>query len=352
MPRSAANGKKALGQFYTSNHSYILDGLSLPTQARCIVEPFAGRGDLLDWLCEKGNTLPVESYDIDPKREGVVQRDTLMNPPDYTDAWILTNPPYLARNKCDAKGVFDTYNTNDLYKCFLTSLTQQSPCCGGILIIPAGFFLSPRDLDVRCRHAFLSTYRLVKVRYFEETVFSDTTTTVVAFAFEKADTVLEEQEVEWISLPSGETRTFTMTARNNWIIGGDIYSLPVPATVRIRRHVAGLTLKDGEYITSMTLSALDSGTKDGRISLHYREGYVYPAKETSRTYATLCIRGKTLTPDEQKTLCTEFNALVEKKRLDTWSLFLPQFRESKEYARKRMPFELAYTIILHLLTRL
>jgi len=347
---SAPVEKKLRGQFYTVNNSYILDGFSLPSHARCIIEPFAGKGDLLEWLTTKGNTLPVESYDIDPKREDIVKRDTLLEPPDYTDAWILTNPPYLARNKCEQKGIFDKYETNDLYKCFITSLTMGGTCAGGILIIPAGFFLSPRDVDVRCRAAFLSKYRLLNVRYFEETVFPDTTTTVVAFAFEKSEP-LTEQSVEWVSLPSREKRTFIMSTENDWIIGGDIYKLPVPQGVKVRRHVEGQTLKDGEQLTSMTLSALDSGTQDGRICLEYKEGYVYPAKDCSRTYATLCIQGKTLSADEQKKLCVDFNALVEKKRSETWSLFLPQFRESKEYARKRIPFELAYTIVLHLLAR-
>jgi hypothetical protein len=55
--------------------------------------------------------------------------------------------------------------------------------------------------------------------------------------------------------------------------------------------------------------------------------------------------------DEQKKICEEFNSLIEKKREDTWSLFLPQYRESKEYARKRIPFELAYSIVLHIIGR-
>ena len=341
------------GQFYTVNSSYILDGLSMPpASARCVIEPFAGKGDLLEWLVKNGNALPVELYDIDPKKEGVVKRDTLMDPPNYKDAWILTNPPYLARNKCDKKELFDMYDTNDLYKCFITSLTNQEQCAGGIFIIPAGFFLSPRDLDVRCRNAFLSKYKLLQVKYFEETVFPDTTTTVVAFSFERSPVLLEEQSVEWVSCPSGEKRVFKMSQEHDWIIGGDIYKLAGPAGVRVRRHVEGQALKEGEQRTSMTLSALDSGTKDGRICLEYKEGYVYPAKECSRTYATLCVKGKTLTLEQQKKICVEFNALVEKKRSETWSLFLPQYRESKEYARKRIPFELAYTIVLHLIGRL
>jgi hypothetical protein len=63
-------GKKQKGQFYTVNSAYILDGLYAPSSAaKRIVEPFAGKGDLLDWLATKGNTLPVKAYDIDPKKD-------------------------------------------------------------------------------------------------------------------------------------------------------------------------------------------------------------------------------------------------------------------------------------------
>jgi len=342
--------KKEKGQFYTANCSYILDGLSLPTKkVKRIIEPFAGKGDLLGWLKEKGNKIPVECYDIDPKTDGVVKQDTLKNPPSYKDAWIITNPPYLARNKTREKDMFDKYDTNDLYKCFMLSLTQQDACVGGIFIIPAGFFLSPRDLDVRCRNEFLSRYKLLKVKYFEEKVFSDTSTTVVAFSFERSLSLLTEQSVEWISMPSGEKRIFKMTKDNDWIIGGEIYNLPIPSGVKVRRYVDGQKLKPGEQLTNITLNALDSGKKDGRICLEYKDGYIYPAKECSRTYATICIQGRALSVDEQKKLCLSFNSFVEQKRGETWSLFLPQFRESKEYARKRIPFDLAYTIVLNLI---
>jgi hypothetical protein len=344
--------KKEKGQFYTVASAYILDGFTGPPPgARCILEPFAGKGDLLTWVSPL-STLPVEAYDIDPKRNDILKRDTLLEPPNYENAWVLTNPPYLARNKTDKKQVFDTYDTNDLYKCFLMSLVQQKPCAGGILIIPAGFFLSPRPLDVRCRAAFMSRYQILQVRYFEETVFPDTTTTVVAIQFVLSHEEKAEQSVEWIILPSKEKRRFTMSAANNWIIGGDIYNLSVPVGVKVRRHVEGQALKKEEQMLSLTLNALDSGTQDGRICLEYKEGYVYPAKDTSRTYATLCLMGKSLSAEQQKRLSSEFNSFLEQKRVDTWSLFLPQYRESKEYARKRIPFDLAYRIVLHLIERL
>lgn len=344
--------KKNRGQFYTTNSSYILEGMPLPpADIRCIMEPFAGKGDLLEWVKQSGCTAPIEAYDIEPKGAGIVQRDTLKNPPNYENTWILTNPPYLARNKCENKELYDLYETNDLYKCFLSSVVKQG-CKGGIVIIPAGFFFSPRDLDVRCRDDFLRRYKLIKVKYFEEAVFEDTSTTVVAIAFEKSDVELKEQQVEWELLPSKQKKSFWMSSANDWIIGGEIYKLSVPDGISVRRHVEGQALKKGEQQTFMTLDALDSGSKDGRICMKYTKDFIYPAKDCSRTYATLRISGKNLSEEDQIKLCKEFNEFVEAKREETNSFFLPQYRESKEYARKRIPFELAYRIVLHLIGKM
>ena len=336
--------KKSRGQFYTTNSSYILDGMPGPPVQkiggiRCIIEPFAGKGDLLDWVRQSGyGNIPIEAYDIDPKRPDIVQRDTLTHPPDYRDTWVLTNPPYLARNKSSHKEIYDQYETNDLYKCFLHSVVDQDTCVGGIFIIPAGFFFSPRDIDVRCRHSFMSKYRITYVRYFEETVFDDTTTTIIAVAFEKSAGLetMTEQSVLWEVFPTKQKKTFCMSAEKNWIIGGDIYHLPIPTDIKVRRHVEGTPLRTDEQQTFMTLNALDSGTQSGRIQMEYKDGYVYPAKDCSRTYATLRISGKTLSEEEQIEICRLFNEFLETKREEYWSMFLPQFRESKEYARKRI----------------
>jgi hypothetical protein len=345
--------KKNRGQFYTTNSSYILDGFPAPPNGiRCIIEPFAGKGDLIDWVKKTGCTAEIEAYDIEPKNEGIQKRDTLLNPPDYNQTWIITNPPYLARNKSSNKELYDLYETNDLYKCFITSVVRQNNCRGGIFIIPAGFFFSPRKIDIKCRDIFLKNYQITKVKYFEETVFEDTTTTIVAFSFEKAERELSEQNIVWELLPSKMQKRFHLSALSDWIIGGEIYNLPIPEKISVRRSIEGQKLRDNEQQLYITLNALDSGKKKGRISLRYDKDYIYPAKECSRTYATFRITGKSLTEEEQIQLCQEFNSFLEQKRDETWSLFLPQFRESKEYARKRIPFELAYRIFLHLIQRL
>lgn len=122
-----------------------------------------------------------------------------------------------------------------------------------------------------------------------------------------------------------------MKSEYNWIIGGEIYYLPIDKKIKVRRHVEGQELRENEQQTYITLNALDSGSKDKRISLTYKKDYVYPAIETSRTFATFRIIGTTLSEKEQIDICREFNQFIEKKRTETWSLFLPQYRESKEY---------------------
>jgi hypothetical protein len=347
--------KQENGQFYTSNAEYILDSLTLPIKNHtdCIIEPFAGKGDLVKWVRDKEHTNPIRIFDIDPQYPTTIHQDTLMTPPDYTNSWIITNPPYLARNKSPDKTMYNLYKTNDLYKCFIHSISGKNKCLGGIIIIPAGFFFSPRKIDVECRNVFMQTYSITKVRYFEESVFDDTTTTVVAISFIKHPNALinniKEQDILWERLPSKETRTFRIDEKHQWIIGGELYHLSKSPHIHIRRHVSNVPLAEGEQQTFMTLNALDSGKQDGRISLTFREGYVYPAKEHSRTYATLRVKGIILTDENQKELCTRFNDMIESYRKKYWSLFLPQFRESKEYARKRIPFTLAYLFVAHII---
>ena len=63
----AINIKQKLGQFYTTNYDYILQNLYIPENIITIVEPFAGNGDLLNFIKNKDN-YKIESKDIARKR--------------------------------------------------------------------------------------------------------------------------------------------------------------------------------------------------------------------------------------------------------------------------------------------
>src|SRR3989338_5236053 len=114
--------KAQLGQFMSTNASYILQGIRIPDMIKreYMIEPFCGNGDM---LTHYGLDMEhVECYDLEPQHDRISQRDTLLNPPDYTGRFVITNPPYLARNKATDKQAYERWDEDDLYKCFLKIL--------------------------------------------------------------------------------------------------------------------------------------------------------------------------------------------------------------------------------------
>lgn len=83
----------------------------------------------------------------------------MKNPPNYKDKYVITNPPYLARNKSKDKKFFDKYDVNDLFKCFIKELITNI-CLGGIIIIPLNFWSSIRQNDIELRKSFLKNILL------------------------------------------------------------------------------------------------------------------------------------------------------------------------------------------------
>jgi len=321
--------KLNLGQFYSTKIEYIFQGFDQINDE--IIEPFAGQGDIINWINGK-----VIAYDVEPKISDVIRRDTLKNPPNYDDKYVITNPPFRARNKNESKEIYNKYQTNDLYKCFIISLCE-SKCLGGILILPINFFLSTRKRDVEIRNQFLEKYQIKRINYFEIPVFDDTTTTIVSFPFQRSKK-MESQDIEWHRFPNGDSRIFKLEKVNGWIIGGDIYSLETK--FKMIRLIENRSLKDGEYLTKIKLNALD--TNKTTIGLEFSE-IPYYGKISSRTTATLITKGFELTIKEQKKLIKWFNQYLNSEREKYWSLFLPHYRE---YERKRISFELAYDIVL------
>ena len=166
--------KKTLGQFYTTNNEYILQNIKIPNDIRNIIEPFAGNGDLVDFIekdaKQKNIKYNIECYDIEPKKDYIIKRDTINEPPNYNNKYIVTNPPYLARNKSKDKLLFDKYDVNDLYKCVIKDILTNI-CLGGIFIIPLNFWSSIRLADIKLRKTFLEKYNVILLNIFEERKF-------------------------------------------------------------------------------------------------------------------------------------------------------------------------------------
>jgi hypothetical protein len=344
--------KQKLGQFYTTNYKYILQNLSIPSNTENVIEPFAGKCDLLKF--DNMDTRNVEKYDIDPKTNDVIKRDTLTNPPIYANKFVITNPPYLARNKCKDKTLFDKYKINDLYKCFILQLIDDPPN-GGIIIIPLNFWCSIRKADITLRRKFLNVFNIIKLNIFEEKVFKDTSYTVCSFQFEKVKNKNNVDSINATIYPCKKNMIFNLNDRNNYIIGGDIYLLKQNPNIIVER----LTHKNqsnnvGKYITNLLLKCIDNN-EDNKISLTLVEDDKIFIDDTpkcsARSYATLIIK-PALSLERQKLLAEKFNVYMAFKRKFYHSMFLTNYRESNSIARKRISFNLAYTIINNLISKL
>ena len=335
--------KNELGQFYTTNYKYILTNMYIPDNIKTIIEPFAGKCNLLDFINkEKYN---IELYDIDPKYKNTIKKDTLKNPPVYKNKFVLTNPPYLARNKNKNKELYDLYNTNDLYKCFIINLINDI-CLGGIIIIPLNFISSIRKSDINLRKKFIDKYSINIINIFEEQVFEDTSYSVCSLYFTQRKSYNNLTKIN--IYPNIKTFNIELTCDNNYSIGGEVYNLPNNNKYKIYRA----TKKNKENITNILLKCIDDN-ENNQLGFKVVENEKIfidnTPKLSARSYATLCIN-KEISLEKQEELVIKMNNYIKNLREKYYSLFLTNYRESNTIARKRISFDLAFNICNYILT--
>lgn len=342
------NNKKKFGQFFTTNYEYILQNLYIPENIVKIIEPFAGDCHLINFI---KNQCSIELYDIEPKQDIIIKRDTLINPPDYNNSFIITNPPYLARNKSENKEIYDLYNQNDLYKCFIQNLLTNQ-CLGGIIIIPLNFFSSIRKADIELRKKFLAIYKIIYLNIFEENVFNDTSYTVCSFQFELNS--LNDNLINLMIHPSKNIFNIELNNDNNYTFGGSIYNLIQNKDIEILRLTRLNKNSHNDFITNINIICIDNNSSS-KIRMEFvndEKRFIDKTHNLSaRTFACLIIKPK-INQDLQKKLIESFNNYLNNHREQYNSLFLCNYRESKDIARKRISFDLVYSITNYLLNLL
>ena len=349
--------KQILGQFYTTHHEYILQNMKIPYSITNIIEPFTGNGDLINFIekqqVNNNVNYSIECYDIEPTKNYIIKQDTIKNPPSYSNKYLITNPPYLARNKCTDKSLFDKYDVNDLYKCVIKEILTNV-CLGGIFIIPLNFWSSIRVADIKLRQLFLEKYNVLLLNIFEEQVFDDTTYTICSFQFELKENNNENNNNEntnslnTIVYPSKTIIKTELNSTNNFMIGGAIYNLQLKNNYKITR----LTTKNKEKSNTNILVKCIDDNINSQIGLSFVEDkdiYIDTTpNQTARTYASLIIEPK-IDKIKQQQLVDKFNNYLNEARKKYNSLFLTNYRESKDIARKRISFDLVYSITEYIL---
>jgi len=142
-----------------------------------------------------------------------------------------------------------------------------------------------------------------------------------------------------------------LNKNNNYTIGGDIYNLEQNEKYKIDRATKLYDSKDN--FTNILVKCIDDNINN-KIGLKIvddkiRDKYIdNTPKLSARSYAILVIRPKISIIQQQK-LVELFNNFLNEKRNNCNSLFLSNYRESKEIARKRISFTLVYEICNYLL---
>lgn len=336
--------KKEYGQFMTTNYKFILQNLKPNIDENTIIiEPFTGDRDLLKMINSKNKII---CYDIDPKHESIIKQDTLLNPPDYTNKFVLTNPPYLAKNKDKNKKyikLFEKYNTNDLYKCFIKSIINNKPN-GGIIIIPVNFWSSIRQTDIDIRKEFLMEFDIELLNIFEMQVFNDTSYNVCAFMFKKVYENKNTNKIIKIDIYKNNGKkniNIQLNDNNNFIIGGEIYYLPINKDIKITRWT-----RTNKYDKPCNIMVKCIDTISMQFYGNKKQLFIDNTPNLSaRTYMTLVIYPK-ISKKNQNRLCLQFNEYLCKERKKYESLFLTNYRDK---GRKRISFDLVYRICNYLI---
>jgi hypothetical protein len=264
----------------------------------------------------------------------------------------------------------NTKNT-DLYQISLEKIMNSKE---GIVIVPINFLSAENSSYIR--NIFFEKFEILKLNYFTEQVFDDTSYNVIAFYYcLKKDKNQTEMKIPATIFPEKIKTTLILNKKTNWTIGGDFLQ-----KIKFQKNILGIhrltqsDLEIGEMLIPVALGhlknqikvkiskdyyqniiqnnilllkAIDTGTVDGKIRLENIKEYGIEAlisKSTSRNQIHIVFK-KSLKIEEQLKLIELFNQEIETAREKYFSLFMTNFRDK---GRKRISFDFAYKLLNYL----
>ena len=322
------NHKQKRGQYFTTNAATLLEGYEHIVKGKVVTEPFAGGGDLTRWCLENGATK-VMQYDIEPQNDETESRDSIMDP--HLHGVVVSNPPYLSKNKNKDKKAYEFWGLNDLYKCHLGAIASSN-IQSGILILPTNFL---SESSSYARNLFFSYYRMNHVKYYRTRVFDDATTGIVVFDFERWDMQSSMTcTYEIFYDDKSYTTEYTARSEDGWLVGSEFFDLLLmgPPDFKIK------ILREGEKSNSnIIIGLLDKGKYS--LGAHYNDGDpLYCAPKAFTTYQ--CVLNEEYPVELQKRAVEIFNNILNEMREKYHSMFLSNYMGasqkilSRSYAEK------------------
>jgi hypothetical protein len=218
-------------------------------------------------------------------------------------------------------------------------------CAGGVIILPLNF-LSCQDSVIRTE--FLSCFKILDFKIFQEQVFADTTYTVCALAFRKE--YCPVQKINARIIPGDYPCLIELDIKSNYQFAPDLYQLIQDENpLQIKRLIQGQGVRPN---SDLFLRTTDTGSwLDSRIGLSIQKAHFY-GKVSDRTFASLVLPEEYGNMDDQtqRRICKSFNFFLEEYRKKYHSLYLTNYRDSSSlYPRKRLGFDLAFAMLSYIL---
>lgn len=311
--------KQKLGQFFTTNSDYILSGFEFVVNGKCVIDPFAGNGDLLSWA-EKNGAIQTIGYDLVPRKDTIIKNDSIRNPPSYTNKVLVSNPPYLSKNKYkEDKSIFDKWNQNDLYKCHLASLKKD--CEEAIVIIPSNFFC---ESNSRIRKTLFETHYIVSAKYWNTPVFEDATTGVTVIHLKSGSK--EKQDFQLHHISDNKSFQMILEEKYNFLHGKNFFDRISIAKNNIRIIKTDVGMKRAN--TNIVVGLLDNGKWESGLSMNYGEP-LYCSPKSFTTYQ-ITLPDYDLNLETQQEIVERFNNILAKYRVEYNDMFLSNYMGPKQ----------------------
>ena len=360
-----------------STSSLLIDSIDLSIfNNEKVIEPFVGDGDLLK-LCKIKN---YECYDICiPKNKNLKNfkiKDTLLNNVfvNNSDSYVITNPPYLAKNKMNDE-LKDKYKNlindneykmqsrspiHDLYQIFINQLIETS-IKGGLIIIPVNFITGKETTNLR--NKFKRVYNILQINVYEMKVFENTTQSVITMLFinksynNKYNQIIENDKDEnEINKNENENENddknnnnFNNTILNLYtenqiyknldinILNATVYDYFTIQNFKID-FIRYYNIPENYYITHIKINLIDTTNKS--ICAEFNENPI-EHKISDRSFINVCCNRR-INEKNERTIIKVFNNKINNYRNNTYSLCLSSYRE---FSRKRLTISEALYIL-------
>jgi hypothetical protein len=306
--------KQALGQYYTTKACDALQGYESVVCNKHVIDPFAGNGDLLSWAQSNG-ALEVVGYDIQPTRNDYIQRDTLLDPPDFSGSVVLSNPPYLSANKCRTgdKRTYSMWGESDYYKCHLASLENHG-CDEALVILPTNFLC---ESNPSIRRRLFQTHHVVSARYWSRPIFEDASTGVCLIHLRRGR--VESQHFPLDLVYQGVTVEVDLEDQYKYLWGQDFFEYIKGDKIKVLKTDEGMPPPN----THLVFGLLDRGK--WKSGLTYNSGApIYCAPKSFTTYQ-VTLPDYDLSEDQERQIVDLFNDRLGHFRRMYHDMFLSNY---------------------------